>query len=105
VALTGFLNLSVLSSTKGLPVLFHTGTTLGVLPFRAFPRVEAGPSSQRSVPSCLFDQMTVDVNQVQPQGSLSKTALVVEAFWSTQPSEDGSKVLGNDTIRFPHTED
>jgi hypothetical protein len=52
LAPSGFLNLSTLSSTASLPALFHAGSALGVLPFRALLLPCSRSPSPASFPSC-----------------------------------------------------
>jgi hypothetical protein len=51
-SLAAFRTLSGLYSTQYLPALFHAGTALGVLPFKAYFRLQVGTSSRTPIPSC-----------------------------------------------------
>jgi hypothetical protein len=51
-ALSAFLTLSGLYSTRHLPALFHAGPALGVAPFKAEIHSRSRTSSRRSLPSC-----------------------------------------------------
>jgi hypothetical protein len=50
VPLSGFFNLLGISSSRNLPVLFHTGNALGIYPSGLFPRAET-ELFQASLPS------------------------------------------------------